>query len=48
MELPTGRPERIPDIFGLNFSAMKLRDKTKITTDMDFIIKSSIIYPLKG
>jgi hypothetical protein len=46
IELPIGRPERTPEIFGLTFSAIKLSDKTRNTTVIAFIIMSSIIHPL--
>lgn len=46
IELPTGRPDKIPEILGLTFSAIKLSVKTSITTAIDLIIRSSIIHPL--
>lgn len=46
IELPTGRPDKIPETLGLTFSAIKLRAKTSVTTAIDFTIRSSIIYPL--
>ena len=45
MELPTGRPDKMPETLGLTFSAIQLSDNTRVTTAIDFIIKSSIIHP---
>ena len=46
IELPIGRPDKIPEILGLTFSAIKLSVKTRVTTAIDLMIRSSIIHPL--